>query len=173
MSVKFVDEDSFVGFHLLNEGCFGVETLNQYIEQFHDYYLRKLLGQTKMDELLANADNAEKRPTNADILAWFDPFCEESPCNCKDELESKGIPFMLTGLIYYEFTMSANYKQTASVGTKKVKSENANDANITNSNTESDRRWNDAYFTFKAIWIKLNGCCKKLPKGMGVQAFGF
>lgn len=173
MSVKFVTEDSFIGFHELAQGCFSAETLTEYINQFHDHYLCKLLGKTRMDELFADVDPDTGLPTDPDILAWFNAFCEEDPCNCEEEIESMGIPFMLTGFIYYEFTMSANYKQTASLGTKRSKTENATNANITNSNTESDRRWNKSYFTFKSIWVKLNGCCKKLPKGMGVQAFGF
>lgn len=119
------------------------------IDFYEPIYLIKLLGKDLYDLLIADLDPVTGEPTTQRFIdIWESIYIEESQCLCGHNLTSYGIPEMLKGFNFFEYTRKQNQKNTI-VGNVKGDSENA--SNIDNQNSYMIEIFNWAVMSYKTI----------------------
>ena len=147
--MSIVLNSDFVGKFELTLTQYNTDLIDSYIERYEKQYLIKLLGGQLYDLFKANL--VAGVPTSAIYLSIFNPLYVDL---FYTTLVSNGIKEMLTGFIYYHYTLDQQQAQT-SVGVVASKGENSEGINM---NHISQNRFNENVESFNAIqsYIKQN-----------------
>lgn len=119
------------------------------IDFYEPVYLKKLLGKDLYDLLIADLDPVTGLPTTQRFIDIWEPiYIEDNHCFCSHNLTSEGIPEMLKGFVFFEYTRKQNQKNTI-VGN--VKGDAENSTNIDNQNSYMIEIFNWSVMYYKTI----------------------
>lgn len=119
------------------------------IDFYEPQYLIKLFGKELYDLFIADLDPVTGLPQTQRFIDVWDPiYIEEQYCFCEHDLNSDGIPEMLKGFNYFEYTRKQSHQNTI-VGN--VRSDAENSSNIMNYNSYMIEIYNIAVLSFKTI----------------------
>ena len=155
----FLTPNDFTGKYELHTGMYDTALLQTYIDKYEISYLKQLFGIKLYNQFISDL-SPSFLPQSPNFIFLFNPFSED--VNLLMILESNGIPEMLKGFIYFEYSKDQMMTQTTFGGVQQ-KSENSVVLNTLQSLIYS--RYNESIVTFRAIqnYIRLNELPLNLP----------
>lgn len=155
----FLTPNDFSGKYELHTGMYDTATLQTYIDKYEKSYLKNLFGINLYNEFISDLSTTFL-PQSPNFIFLFNPFSED--VNMLMILESNGIPEMLKGFIYFEYSKDQMMTQTTFGGVQQ-KSENSVVLNTLQTLIYS--RYNEAIISYRAIqnYIILNDLPLNLP----------
>lgn len=137
----------FVGFHTLAKTAKTEAIIQAYIDRYEVLYIRRLLGKTLGDLLIADIDGTTHVPNTAIYQALFNAFMIEHNTELK---ESTGMKDLLLSAVFYHYAVDSQNAHTPAgvvsqtVETSLVKSPE-------NAYRFAEKKWNDMVPTWENI----------------------
>ena len=129
----------FEGKHEIAKNDFTQPKILSYIQDYEQYYAVKLLGVELYDLWVID-------PSVIPFDAITNPFNFQS--NCGKIYQSKGIRYMLTGFIYFNYVTDLRTQQTLGGAVSKA---NENSGVATHVQSLAWQRYNESVYTYEAI----------------------
>lgn len=128
--------------------------LQNYIDTNEGAYIRKILGVELGNLFIADLAN----PSQADRFAALEDAFQVQD-SCGHIYESRGLVFILTSMLYFDYVYDTQVRHSQS-GTTKSDAETAKTSSTQGAFAKAAKRWNDALADIEAIQYR---CTTELP----------